>query len=171
MASLWNGIKMKAGGMFGRTQLARQEEFAERNMTDSRLGCFDFFAGLGPQELSFIAANCKEMQVSCGELLIQQGQVGQDVYLLESGSVRVFRGDAASPQGQTLLEAPTILGEMALVDPERIRNSSVIARSDLRLLRIPISTFLVFVRSYPSLKESLRQLLAVRSAKASPRMN
>ena len=134
--------------------------------TDSRLDCFDFFAGLGQEELSFIAANAKEMQVSSGDLLIRQGQVGQDVYLLESGSVRVFRGEEASPNDQTVLGAPTIVGEMAMLDSERIRTSSVIALSDLRLLRIPIATFLIFVRSYPSLKDKLRQTIDARSLKS-----
>ena len=129
----------------------------------SRLVSFDVFAGLGKQELSFIAANCTETNVSAGTVLIQQGQVGKDVYLLEKGSVRVYRGDAASPEVQTVLEAPTILGEMAMVDPERIRTSSVVSVSDLRLLRIPIVTFLVFVRVYPSVKEKLRQVIAARS--------
>ena len=141
------------------------------NITDVRLDSFDFLAGLGEQELSFLAANCKEMQLSSGGLLIQQGQVGADVYFLESGSVQVFRGDAASPNGESVLEAPTILGEMAMVDPERIRTSSVVALSDLRLLRIPISAFLVFVRSNSSLKENLRQVIAARSGRFSPKMN
>ena len=129
----------------------------------SRLGSFDFFAGLNKQDLAFIAANCKEIKVSSGTVLIRQGQVGKEVYLLEEGSVQVYRGEAASPQNQAVLQAPTIIGEMAMVDPERIRTSSVLALSDLRLLSIPIGTFLIFVRSYPSVKEKLRQVMAARS--------
>ena len=140
-------------------------------IAESRLVSFDLFAGLGRQELSFIAANCQEMQLAPGNILIQQGQVGKDVYLLESGSVRVFRGAADSPQEEAVLGAPTILGEMAMADPERIRTVNVVAQSDLRLLSISISTFLVFVRSCPSLRERLRELIAARSLKSQPRMN
>ena len=128
----------------------------------SRLGTFDLFAGLAQQDLAFIAANCTETKVPSGTVFIQQGQVGKEVYLLEEGSVRVYRGDAASPHVQAVLQAPTILGEMAMVDPERIRTSSVVSLSDLRLLTVPIKTFLVFVRSYPSLKEQLRKLMDAR---------
>jgi CRP/FNR family transcriptional regulator len=128
----------------------------------SRLGSFDLFAGLAKPDLAFIAANCTEKKVPSGTVFIQQGQVGKEVYLLEEGLVRVYRGEAASPQTQVVLEAPTILGEMAMVDPERIRTSSVVALSDLRLLSVPIKTFLVFVRSYPSVKEKLRQVIAAR---------
>jgi CRP-like cAMP-binding protein len=128
----------------------------------SRLGSFDLFAELAKPDLAFIAANCTEKKVPSGTVFIQQGQVGKEVYLLEEGSVRVYRGEAASPQTQAVLQAPTIVGEMAMVDPERIRTSSVVSVSDLRLLSIPISTFLVFVRSYPSVKEKLRQVMAAR---------
>lgn len=128
----------------------------------SRLDRFDVFEGLGSQERSFIAANCQEIEFGSGNTLIQEGQVGKDVYLLESGSVRVFRGEAASLQDCAVLESPTILGEMAMADPERIRTVSVVAESKLRLLSIPIDTFLVFVRSYPILKERLGQLIALR---------
>jgi CRP-like cAMP-binding protein len=105
------------------------------------------------------------MQVPSGHLLIQQGQIGQDVYLLEHGSACVFRGQEAASQSHLFLDAPTILGEMAMADPERIRTSSVVALSDLSLLQIPITTFLIFVRSYPALKEKLRDLIAARSRK------
>ena len=128
----------------------------------TRLGPFDLFEGLGSQDLAFIAKNCREMTVASGTLLIQQGQVGKDVYLLEEGSVRVYHGDVASPRILAVLQAPTIIGEMALLDPERIRTSSVSALSDLRLLSIPIKSFLVLLGVYPQLKKRLKQLIATR---------
>lgn len=137
----------------------------------SRLDRFDLFEGLGSEEISFIAANCEEMEAGAGNILIQQGQVGRDVYLLESGSVRVFRGQSTLPQDRGIvLDSPTILGEMAMADPERIRTVSVVAESNLRLLSIPIETFLVFVRSYPSLKEKLRRLMAARRGQPAAKM-
>jgi len=102
------------------------------------------------------------MTVVSESILFRQGQVGKDVYLLEEGSVRVFRGKPDSPQEVTVLQAPTIVGELVLLDPERIRTFSVGALSDLRLLSIPISTFLVFARSYPSVSEKLRAVIAAR---------
>ena len=128
----------------------------------SRLSPFDLFAGLAKQDLAFIAANCTETKVPSGTVFIQQGQVGKEVYLLEEGAVQVYRGETAAPQIQAVLQAPTIVGEMAMVDPTRIRTSSVVSLSDLRLLSVPIKTFLVFVRSYPSLKEKLRQVIDAR---------
>ena len=132
------------------------------NIDVSRLGPFDIFAGLESRDLAFIATNCKEMRVPLGSILIIQGQVGKDVYLLEEGAVRVYRGESESGQVLAVLEAPTIVGEMALLDPERIRTSNVKALTDLRLLSVPISTFIVLLGVYPSLKVKLRQLVNSR---------
>jgi len=140
-------------------------------ITDVRLDRFECFRGLGSDALAFLAANCREMEVPSSELLIREGQVGQDIYLLEEGSVCVFRGEATASQSHLFLEAPTILGEMAMVDPERIRTSSVIALSDLRLLRMPIATFLVFARTYPALKQNLLQIISARNLKLLAKMS
>ena len=128
----------------------------------SRLGSFGLFEGLSDQDLVFIGTNCSEMTVASGSILIREGQVGKDVYLLEEGSVRVFRGDPDSPRQVAVLQAPTIVGELAIVDPTRIRTSSVSALSNLRLLSIPIGAFLVFVGSYPTVREKLNQLIDTR---------
>lgn len=128
----------------------------------SRLGVFGFFEGLGQEDLAFIAVNCSEMSVASGSLLIQEGQVGKEVYLLEEGSVKVYRGNPESPRKVAVLEAPTIVGELALVDPARIRTSSVLATSDLRLLSVPIRTFLAIVGAFPSVKEKLREVIDAR---------
>ena len=128
----------------------------------TRLKRFGLFDGLSHSDLVFIAENCSEMTVASGSILIREGQVGRDIYLLEEGSVRVFRGDLNSPREIAVLQSPTIVGELALLDSARIRTSSVSALSELRLLSIPISTFLVFVGAYPSVKEKLRQVIATR---------
>jgi CRP-like cAMP-binding protein len=84
------------------------------------------------------------------------------VYLLEEGSVKVYRGNPESPRKVTMLEAPTILGELALVDPARIRTSSVLALSDLRVLSVPIRTFLAIVGAFPTVKSKLRDVIDAR---------
>lgn len=128
----------------------------------SRLGPIGLFDGLSKDDLAFIAVNCAEVMVASGEILIQEGQVGKEVYLLEEGSVKVYRGDPQSPRKAAVLEAPTVVGELALLDPARIRTSSVLALSDLRLLSIPIRTFLAIVGAFPSVKEKLRKVIDTR---------
>lgn len=135
----------------------------EKKIETSRLRSFELFAGLTEEELAVIAQDCAEVTVRSGAILIRQGQVGKEIYLLEEGSVGIYRGEADPPQFLVVLQAPTLFGEMALVDPERIRTASVKALSDLRLLTIPIDAFLPRVKLFPSLKEKLHQLFAERS--------
>jgi len=135
----------------------------EKKIETFRLRSFELFAGLTEEELAVIAQNCGEVTVQSGAILIRQGQVGKEIYLLEEGSVGIYRGEADPPQFLVVLQAPTLFGEMALVDPERIRTASVKALSDLRLLTIPIHAFLSRVKLFPSLKEKLHQLFAERS--------
>jgi CRP-like cAMP-binding protein len=92
--------------------------------------------------------------------LIQQGQVGKEIYFLEEGSVKVYRGKADSSKALAVIQAPAVLGEMALSDPERIQTSSASALSDLKLLSIPMETLLVLTGVYPSVKKKLREAIA-----------
>ncbi len=141
----------------------REKMDSEKKIEISRLRAFELFAGLTEEELAVIAQNCGEVTVESGTILVRQGQVGKDVYLLEEGSVGIYRGEAIPPQFLVVLQAPTLFGEMALVDPERIRTASVKALSNLCLLTISIDDFLSRVKLFPSLKEKLHQLFAERS--------
>ena len=128
----------------------------------SRLRAFELFAWLDEAELAEIAQNFFETTAEAGTVLIQQGQVGKDVYLLEEGSVRVYRGEADTTEILADLQASTLFGETALLDPERIRTASVKALSNLRLLTIPITAIFSILQRFPSVKENLRQMISSR---------
>ena len=128
----------------------------------SRLRAFELFAGLEETQLADIAQNFVPTAAPAGAVIIQQGQVGKEVYLLEEGSVRVYRGETGTDGFLIDLQAPTLFGETALLDPERIRTASVKALSDVRMLTIQISAFLSILLSFPSVKENLRQMIASR---------
>ncbi len=128
----------------------------------SRLRAFELFAGLEETQLADIAQKFVETAAPAGTVIIQQGQVGKEVYLLEEGSVRVYREETDTTGVLIDLQAPTLFGETALLDPERIRTASVKALSDVRMLTIQISSFLSVLLSFPSVKENLRQMIAAR---------
>ncbi len=131
-----------------------------RNEKVFRLRAFDLFKGLGEEDLTRIAEVCAEVTVPSGSILIREGQVGHEIYLLEKGSVCVYRGEFAAAGFHADLQAPVLFGERALMDPARIQTASVKASSDLRLLTIRINAFLSILQSFPLTKQNLRQLLA-----------
>ena len=141
----------------------------ENKVEMSRLRSFELFARLNEEDLAEIAQNCEELIVPSGAITIRQGQVGNEVYLLEEGSVSIYREETGEPQLLAVLQAPALFGELAIVNPERIRTASVKALSTLRLLAIPVTPFLSFLRRFPTLRNKLRRLVAERSSGAVPR--
>lgn len=135
----------------------------KRGVDVSRLLPFDLFDGLTAEDLAPIAASCGELTVQSGTVMIRQGQVGDDVYLLEEGSVKVFRERGHTLRQIALLEAPTDFGEMAVVNPERIRTATVETASEVRLLTISVIQFRSFLKRLPVLRKNLDKSVKLRS--------
>lgn len=127
-----------------------------------RLRRFELFAPLRDAELAEIARRGREVAVPAGTIIIRQGQVGEDVYLLEDGLINVYRERLEEIQMLALIDSPTVFGEMAIVTPERIRTASVKALTDLRVIAIPVTDMLVFLRRFPPLRAQLQEILARR---------
>ena len=128
----------------------------------SRLRAFDLFVGLDEAQLADISQHFVETTVETDTVLIQQGQVGKDVYLLEEGTACVYRGEADAAGLLADIQAPTIFGETAMLDPERIRTASVKALTRLRLLTIQISALFSILQRFPLVKANFRKIVAAR---------
>jgi diguanylate cyclase (GGDEF)-like protein len=135
----------------------------EQHTEPSRLRAFDLFADLNDAELAEVAQMVRAQSLEDGAMVIRQGQVGNDVYLLESGSVEVLREDKAGSHLVARLDAPAFFGERALLDPERIRTASVKAATNLQLLILRIDSFLSLLRKYPSIRDRMRGLFVERT--------
>jgi diguanylate cyclase (GGDEF)-like protein len=135
----------------------------ERKVEIANLRAFELFGGLNDDALAEIAKLCEEMTVPAVSVIIRQEEVGDKIYLLQEGSVGIYRGESDPPRFLGMLQAPTVFGEMAIVNPERIRTANVKALSNLRLLAISIPLFDPLLRRFPRLKENLLNLVAERS--------
>ncbi len=127
-----------------------------------RLRRFELFSTLRDPELAEITHSARELTVPAGTTIIRQGQVGDDVYLLEDGLINVYREHLEEIQMLALIDSPTVFGEMAIVTPERIRTASVKALTELRMIAIPVTDMLVYLRRFPLLRTALQQILAAR---------
>ena len=135
----------------------------EQHTDANRLRAFDLFADLGEPEINEVAQMVRTQSVDAGAVVIRQGQVGNDVYLLEAGAVEILREDKSGSHFVAQLEAPAFFGERALLDPERIRTASVKAATDLQLLVLRIDSFLSLLRKYPSIRDRMRGLFVERT--------
>jgi CRP-like cAMP-binding protein len=137
----------------------------EREVEIANLRAFELFVGLDDDSLAEVAKICEEMAVPAGCVIIRQDEVGDNIYLLQEGAVGIYRGESEPARFLAVLQAPTVFGEMAIMNEDRIRTANVNAMSDLRFLAIPIPLFVPMLRRIPRLKENLLNLVAERSIK------
>ncbi len=86
------------------------------NVIDALRGV-ELFDGLTADELKAVAALCEERRLNRGDVLIQQGQPGLELYIVTEGFVEVVRQSDGEDQRVVVQLGPgQIVGEMALVD-------------------------------------------------------
>ncbi|MCW2587436.1 MAG: transcriptional regulator Crp/Fnr family, partial [Frankiales bacterium] len=119
----------------------------------------ELFAGLDEAVLQQIASVARPREYDKGELLFVEGDIGDALLLLVSGSVTVFR---TSPDGEraalTIAEPPEVLGEIALLDGAP-RSASVEATEATVVLSLSRPEFFGLLRHQPSVLEPLMRQL------------
>ncbi len=118
------------------------------------------FSSLSPDALLPVAAICTELRLDAGEVLFSAGDMGDAVYIVVQGAVRVVRERKAIAQ----LGAGECVGEMAAIDWEP-RSATVIADEPTLLLRLGRNELMDLLRDHPSLVRNLALILVDRIRK------
>ena len=118
------------------------------------------FAQCSKKELGEIARVAEEMEVEEGRVLMREGTLGHDFYLVVDGALDVVkegrgRVDVVGPEG--------FVGETALLS-RRPRNATVTAATEASLLRIGDSDFVALLDRMPHLWLKVAEALADRVA-------
>lgn len=117
------------------------------------------FAGLVDDELAALAARTGEFVAPAGQVLIEVGQPGSGLFVVEEGEVEV-----ELPTGGSVRVGPgEFLGEIALLtdDPHHAR---VRAATDVRCLAISRADFSALLDEYPRVAVAMLPVLARRLA-------
>jgi hypothetical protein len=94
------------------------------------------FQGLSRWEARKVVLLGKLEPVRAGDVVIEKGDAGQDMYMVVAGRMRVFDRAADGHETNLAVLAPgAVFGEMGLVTQER-RSASVAAEADGELLRL-----------------------------------
>ncbi|MFY0574041.1 cyclic nucleotide-binding domain-containing protein [Cystobacter fuscus] len=94
------------------------------------------FEMLSSAELAHLAELSEQRRYSAGELIFEEGERGDCLYLIARGEVELTRKDGGGvSRPLTVLGAPGFFGEMSLIDLED-RSATVRARTDTELLRL-----------------------------------
>jgi CRP/FNR family cyclic AMP-dependent transcriptional regulator len=131
-------------------------------MDPARLNDVPFFSSMSEQDLAAVARQADEMSVAAGSVLAREGELGDEFFVIESGTAEVTRGGAPVAK----LGAGDFFGEIALIREER-RTATVTATSPMVLIVMTGSSFRSLDRSRPEIRETVSKALAERRASVS----
>jgi len=120
-------------------------------------GC-EFFAALPLEELYHIAVSMEEESVKAGTTVIEEGTLGDKMYIVVSGELEVRRKDG---QRVAVLGAEQVVGDMALLDDEP-RSATVVALEEVHLLSLQRSSLERILRRYSSIAFNMMRILSQR---------
>jgi CRP-like cAMP-binding protein len=85
-----------------------------------------------------------------GEVIIQQGDVGTCMYVIQEGRVEVVTGEEGNETRLAIREAGDFIGEMSIFERE-VRSATVRALGSARVLTVDKKNFLRRIHADPSL--------------------
>ncbi len=131
------------------------------------------FADLSPDELKQVALVASELSFSQSELLARQGEEGDEMYVILEGEIEVSIDGTAGNREVLARRGPgEVVGEMSIISREP-RMASLIAASDLRILRIAQKEFEGILRERPQtalavMRVLIKRLKEARRSEAAP---
>jgi CRP/FNR family cyclic AMP-dependent transcriptional regulator len=106
------------------------------------------FEMLSQTELELLADLSRPRRYAAGEVIFEQGDLGDSLYVIVNGEVEVLHKD---PQGNlavlTTLRAPDFFGEMSLIDKE-YRSATVRAKGEATMLHLTAENLAGFRKNY-----------------------
>lgn len=135
--------------------MARKDESAA---TVEDLRHIALFATMSNADLEEVAKLGEPVDAEPGAVLIDQGDVGLECFLVLDGEAGITSGG----QHVATIGAGSIVGEMALVG-HRPRNASVVAQTPMRLLAFDIAAFKRVLDDMPAARDYIYELLEARA--------
>lgn len=121
------------------------------------------FQSIPEGELLRLDENLKAVSVKKGEIIISEGEVGDCLYIIRRGRVKIIADvkDADEPVVLSFLGSGDYFGEMALITGEP-RSATVVAEQDCSLYEVKKKHFDNLVMNNPAISLSLTHMLSQR---------
>ena len=116
------------------------------------------FAQMSESELARVAALGEPVDAEAGAVLIDQGDVGVECFLVLEGEAGIFTGG----HHVATIGPGAVVGEMALIG-HKPRNATVTAQSRMRLLAFNISSFKQLLDEMPVAQRYIYERLEARA--------
>jgi Cyclic nucleotide-binding domain/TLC ATP/ADP transporter len=130
----------------------------------------DIFEGLSVGELAAVASITEEQDRPPGEIVIQEGDVGETLFLMIQGEVSVIKGfDSEKEFVLDRIQSDDYFGEMALFEDEK-RSATIRTEKPSRFLILHKQEFKEIVREYPQIALHACKVLSGRLRKLQGRL-
>ena len=128
-------------------------------MNMRRLAELPLFSGMDQRALDAVAATAVETSVEEGRVLVREGDYAQDLTIIDEGTARV------ESDGSSLAELGPgdVFGEVGLLAKD-LRNATVTATSDMRLIKLTSFDVNRLRGNFPELVQRIEQLAASRGS-------
>jgi CRP-like cAMP-binding protein len=140
-------------------------------MKNESLDKIGLLRSLDPKEIAALDRRCLWRHAQAKEWLLEQDDVGTDIFFLTSGAVRVLITPA--PDREVILadiNAGGYFGEMAAIDGEP-RSAGILAITDATIACMPAPVFREMLHKYPDVAEQLLKHLVTRIRTLDQRIN
>jgi CRP/FNR family transcriptional regulator, cyclic AMP receptor protein len=134
---------------------------ARRDAYLDHLAQVPLFAALSKKDLQRIGKASDEVEVKKGKVLVDQGRMGQEFFLIIEGTASVVRHERVIAE----LGPGDYFGELALLD-KGPRNATVVADSDMTLLVLGQREFTGVLDTVPGLAFKVLTSMARRLREA-----
>jgi CRP/FNR family transcriptional regulator, cyclic AMP receptor protein len=124
-----------------------------------------FFAGLSPDDLAGILRVGRPVSFEPGQMMVEQGELGDGMYIIVGGSAEVDVGGRFHK-----LTTGHFFGEMALITAGK-RMATVKAVEPVEALKIPAEEFQSFLLEHPGVALSMLKAIVERLREVEQRID
>ena len=139
----------------------RRRRWRTRDSKVERLSRVQLFSACSRRELTRIASLVDELEVPEGRVLMRQGDLGLEAFVIVDGTARA----SIQGKGSAALGPGACFGEMALLHSAR-RSATVTAESDMRLLVLSSRDFSALCDQVPAVAQRVLTAVAERLREA-----
>ncbi|CAN5175864.1 hypothetical protein BH09PSE3_BH09PSE3_28440 [soil metagenome] len=120
-----------------------------------------FGSGLTKEDVAEVVENAEVLQIKAGQNVITEGEDGEDIFVIRTGSMVVEKKIGGKPVFLSYLPAGSYVGEMSLISGEK-RTATVKAAIKSEVIRLQGATFRTLLGKKPMLLEKARRDMAAR---------
>ncbi len=115
------------------------------------------FAEIPEDQLAFLARIAKERNALAGETIITEGEIGQSMYIIAEGRVRILSNGLEL----AVLKEREVFGELAVLDPEP-RSATAVAAEPSLLYEVSESGLYELMADTPQVMQGIIRVLCRR---------